>query len=137
MKLDVEMLGLIDRRGINECWPTYDRQWYKNIRRKNKVQGLHRLIWECWNEDKIGVKECICHSCDNPGCYNPFHLWKGTQSDNMRDMSAKRKYPGRKLNRQQVNRIRKTVNQKMRGIAKSFDVSFATVRDIVIRRTWK
>lgn len=30
-----------------------------------------------------------CHSCDNPKCYNPAHLFPGTQQQNMDD--AKRK----------------------------------------------
>ncbi len=31
----------------------------------------------------------ICHTCDNPRCVNPGHLWAGTQSENIKDMYAK------------------------------------------------
>lgn len=31
----------------------------------------------------------ICHTCDNPACINPDHLWEGTPKDNIHDMIAK------------------------------------------------
>jgi len=73
-----------------ECWECAaapDGE-YGRIRSNCKQYLAHRISWEL-HHGAIPNGMLVCHSCDNPRCINPEHLFLGTHSANMADMSRK------------------------------------------------
>lgn len=69
-------------------WKAFRNKGYGKFTYNGRMYLAHRLSWILTNgpiPDGLGV----LHSCDNPPCVNPDHLFLGTQLDNMRDASNK------------------------------------------------
>lgn len=106
----------------------------------------HRVSWEAFHGEPPPASGVVCHSCDNPPCCNPEHLFVGTQADNLKDMWSKGRghtantgvgnMGSAKLQKSQVLSIRNS-SEGDRDTALQFGVSRRTVRDIKSRRTWQ
>lgn len=85
----------IRKGGDSECW-----EWTaaKNARGYGslgfRLEGelrtflSHRVAWVLNGRD-IPHGLLVCHTCDNPPCCNPAHLFVGTSMDNARDRDNK------------------------------------------------
>jgi hypothetical protein len=82
----------VDIGSIDDCWEwkacTYHNGYGKFALTRSKPVYAHRLAFEITN-GSIPTGLYICHTCDNPRCCNPHHLFAGTQTDNMQDCKRK------------------------------------------------
>jgi hypothetical protein len=73
--------------------------WGKNFR-------AHRLSYAVFNGD-FDDHWHVLHTCDNPLCLNPKHLWLGTTQENTADRNAKnRQAKGKRLSDSIKNKVR-------------------------------
>lgn len=76
----------------NGCWVsdlgTDDPKAYVTIKIDGKRIRGHRLMYET-QVGEIADGLVVCHTCDNPKCINPKHLFVGTVMENVKDMLAK------------------------------------------------
>lgn len=125
---------------------------------KTKVRA-HRFSFEFF-KSPIPAGLFVCHSCDNPKCVNPGHLWLGSAADNMADAVVKGRIscadrpggnpqalsehqigeanPRAVLGEADVLAIRDSLKQgaTSRNLAVKFGVHYRTIRAVAIRRSW-
>jgi hypothetical protein len=85
-------------REVNEvtgCWEWTKSRGEKGYGQIWVVDKFIRVSRAAYEEYVGPIPEgmLVCHHCDNPPCFNPDHLFVGTQSDNIKDCVAKGRWP--------------------------------------------
>ncbi len=84
----------------------------------------------------------INHSCDNPSCVNPDHLWAGTQQEGMTDRDTKRRQARGEtqarhiLTEKQVKKILKS-DESNALLSEKYGVNKSAISKVKRGRTWK
>jgi hypothetical protein len=84
----------VDSQG---CWIHRNKintEGYVTLGKGKNRHPAHRLSYALY-KGHIPEGLQICHTCDVRNCINPNHLFLGTHSDNMQDMSKKKRSGGR------------------------------------------
>lgn len=148
----------VDKRGEDECWPWkgyknkegYGRTWINDV-----GYYSHRVIFNLAYPNTITLnapKSCddfgfLLHTCDNPSCCNPKHLFVGTHLDNMRDKVAKGrspdfsgdKGPRCKLSISQAREARKLRKEgaSVKSLAEKFGLSLPSMKTLLRGESYK
>lgn len=111
--------------------------------------GAHKHVkklWFLYYKKKFPKNMGALHKCDNGFCINIFHIFPGTQKDNMKDMvnkdrQAKGESQGSaKLIKSEVLKIRllyASGKYTYDELANKFSVAQVTINRIISRKTWK
>lgn len=127
----------------SDCW-----EWQATIHTGGygefSVNGhyilAHRYSWELHNGMPAG-NLLVCHSCDNPRCVRPDHLFLGTDADNVQDMIKKRRHQHGEAHRSskftpaEVRAIRAST-ETIRTLARHYGVAHSTIGNIKRGKTW-
>jgi hypothetical protein len=136
----------VDKRSSNECWnwlAYLDKDGYGNFNINSASRRAHRVAYVLANR-VLKTSLLVCHSCDNPSCVNPAHLWAGTDRQNIDDMITKSRTltgtrnPKAKLTKNKVRHILKLSQRGMFGtdIAKTIGCNRRTISSILTGKQW-
>lgn len=138
------------KKNENGCW-----EWTGNLYPNGYAKmGItingsrllgHRASWIIHN-GAIPSDKLILHRCDIRQCVAPEHLFLGSQSENSRDMHAKRRgmlgdtHVNSKINAIQAREIKILLRDKQLShgqIAEKYNVSRANISQINLGKNWK
>lgn len=133
--------------GPDACWPWTGSTsgGYGNLTVARQVYRAHRLCLHKVDPQKI-VGSYACHTCDNPLCCNPTHLYWGTAKQNCkdRDERGRRRGPAgvthhkAKLDPDKVREIRRLAGTlSQRDLARQFGVAQGVIWNVIHRKFWK
>ena len=149
--------GFMSKVAVNEdsgCWEWTgykDKDGYGICNQKRS----HRISFEAFM-GPIKKGNYVCHKCDNRKCINPYHLFQGTQKQNIQDAQRKKRMPWgmrsgmRKLTEKDVAMIFEFGKRHDLGpykgwrdgkspksfLARWFDVNLSTINRVINKKRW-
>ncbi len=137
---------LMQRIKKNEkgCWEwqgsiAKGRYPYGFISTSDGLQNTHRVAWKLFR-GSIPRGMLVCHTCDNPRCCNPDHLFVGTQKDNLDDRKRKgrtltgQRHPNSAITDSLAEQLRKEfdgVRGSIRRLSEKHGITSDVVRNVV------
>ncbi len=136
----------VDKLSLDECWnwlAYQDEDGYGYFNVNLASRKAHRVSYVL-ARGSLKTSLLVCHSCDNPSCVNPSHLWAGTNQQNIDDMIRKSRSlkgtrnPNVKLTENEVRHILKLSREGIFGtkIAGIIGCGRRTVSNILTGKQW-
>lgn len=132
------------RDGQPGCWEYPSRRsgiGYALYKKGGKESPAHREAYRC-AKGPLPDWLYVCHTCDNPPCVRPDHLFAGTAKDNQADSRSKDRHARgerngfSKLSAAQVEAIRSDPRTQV-VIAAEYGIRQTTVSELKRMNRWK
>ncbi len=84
----------VNKKADDECWEWLagkNSRGYGAFKLNKKTVTASRISWSLLNGE-ISSDIFVCHSCDNPSCVNPNHLFTSDNQGNVDDMIRKKRH---------------------------------------------
>ncbi len=130
---------------IPECgcwlWINACTHGYGVIKISGVLYRTHRLSWVL-HKGPIPDGLSVLHKCDTRPCFNPDHLFLGTQTDNHADMMAKNRNPKgtscghAKLTESDIPKIRADTRSDLE-IANDYGVTKSLISQVQRGKIWR
>jgi len=147
--LSARFWGKVRRAGPEECWlwtAATNKDGYGIIVVAGRCLLATRVAHEL-TKGPIPAGLMICHTCDNPQCVNPKHIYAGTAKDNAKDCMdrgrkasvAGERNPRARLTSDDVDRMRMLRQQdrlSVEELAGMFKVTAGHVSRILRGTKW-
>lgn len=131
--IDERFWSKVDK--TDTCWiwmAAKDQKGYGIFTIGGRNHKAHRMAYELTHKTSLG-KLFACHSCDNPSCVHPEHIFPGTSSDNMRDAAQKGRHGNQKHpERSTIGRFRKPQIGEQNNRAKIKEIDVQDIRKMRI-----
>jgi len=104
------------------------------------IDNAHRASYRIF-KGEIPKGMHVCHTCDNPLCVNPDHLFLGTPHDNHKDMVRKKRSSITNYisdeNVAEIKRMYRTGFPRVTDVARQFNVHRFTIYRIINNKSRK
>lgn len=129
----------VSKKGACWVWTGTKNNYGYGMFRKGDIAPVtaHRFSFQLRN-GPIPKGVHICHTCDNPPCVRPSHLFAGDNFINRKDSRDKGRIPLAKLTRVNADKIKILFHRGVsrRILASNFGVSYHAINNVLAGRTW-
>lgn len=105
-----------------QCWNwTRGKDWdgYGTFWFQNRQWRAPKFCFIFVKKEALAPRNLVCHTCDNPSCINPAHLFQATAKENAIDCSVKGRKRPRRGSQVSASKLTEALVERARALRKT------------------